>query len=200
MTIAAPLLENRSDFVWCWIDGCRTWFGPRTSDENAHTLSTYYMGWILIFEPPSDDQYSPHSCKVKLWQMQPPFLENWSTIRCSWFGAYRTCSGPQTSFLSAWMLLGDYMGWMNRFWPASQHKNMWNFHIFTGTSNQNFLVLFQLSKIVRDTFILCKGHFLILLVRWFFWKIKHFLRESVVYIKRFKGVGVVGVGVGRVYM
>jgi hypothetical protein len=72
-----PLPEKWEMIRCAWCDGCRTWFGPQTTNESTSTLADEYIGWIMIFWPPSVDQNSPQGDPFQVWQMQLPLPEKW---------------------------------------------------------------------------------------------------------------------------
>jgi hypothetical protein len=69
-----PLPEKWEMIRCAWCDGCRTWFGPQTTNESTSTLADEYIGWIMIFWPSSKDQNSPRGDPFQVWPMQLPLL------------------------------------------------------------------------------------------------------------------------------
>ncbi len=107
-----PLPEKWKMIRCAWVNGCRTWSGPHTSNESAWTLSDEYIGGIMIFWPSSEDQNSPRGDHFQVRQMQLPLPEKWEMIRCAWGDSCRMWSGPQTSNESASTLSDEYIGWI----------------------------------------------------------------------------------------
>ncbi len=116
---------KKRELIRCdWCDGCRTWFGPQTTNEGTSTLADEYIDWIMIFWLSSVDQNSPRGEPFQVWQMQLPLPEKWEMIRCAWCDDCRTQFCPQTTNESTSTLADEYIGWIMIFWPSSVDQNL----------------------------------------------------------------------------